>query len=290
MLETLRLEWQRLSELLSKYHDEPIFLPKDYITGKMLPSVFTVAVACTLIYALSLHFASRFIDEKSDSTRKAKIGYQITNSVFNLCVGLLGLYIEYWVLPSHPISNAPVVERAVGLADETYWLSALQLGYQVWAIPVGLFQVHESVEMILHHFAVVVSTSMSGFMTIGFRYYISFFYGVMELSSLPLSAMNAFKEHPEFAKKVPKGLRLSRTVFAISFLWIRVFLCAYKWPLFLRDNFIILCTREMGAFKFFLLVQWSLAAFLAYLQLFWGTLIVKGVVKMILGKEKKKKA
>ena len=290
MFESLSSEWSRLSELLSTYHDLPTFLPEEYIKHQLLPAVLIVAVCCTIVYVIALIIVERYVPAKEDALKKAKVCYQITNILFNLCVGSLGLYIEYVILPSHPISKAPSYERAIGLVDETYLLSALQLGYQIWAIPVGFFHVNESIEMLFHHLAVVISTSLSGFLTIGFRYYVSFFYGVMELSSLPLSVMNSFKDNKEWQKKFPKGYMISRVIFAASFLYIRVYLCAFKWPVFLRDNFIVFYTKEMGIFKFYFFVQWSLAAFLAYLQLFWASLILKGIFKMIFPKKSDKKS
>ena len=165
----------------------------------------------------------------------------------------------------------------------------MQLGYQCWAIPVGILSVGESMQMIFHHVAVVISTCQSGLMTVGFRYYTPFFYGVMELSSLPLAVMNAFKDHPEWANRYPGSFQMSRVVFAVSFIVIRVLMCFSRWTPFLRDNFVYLYTAEMGYYKLYLTVQWSLAVFLAYLQLYWATLIVKGLYKLIIGKAASKK-
>jgi hypothetical protein len=201
--------------------------------------------------------------------------------LFNLCVGALGLYLEYWVLPTLPCFDGPSIDKILGNENELYLVSAMQLGYQIWAIPVGVFYVRESPEMIMHHLAVVVSTSLSGFLTIGFRYYTPFFYGVMELSSLPLSIMNSFKDNPEWIKKYPGVYGMTRVVFALSFFLIRVILCLWKWPVFLMDNFLVFYTRELGIMKGYFFVQWGLASLLAYLQLYWASLILKGLVKTV---------
>ena len=286
MPEHLRGQWSRMTEAISKYHDEPIFLPESYIKGTLLPAVFTITAVLTIIYLITCQFVHKIVPADADAVKKSKVCYQITNVLFNIAVGSLGLYIEYWILPNHHKYTGPSYERATGLTYETYLLSAMQLGYQLWAIPVGVFYVHESFEMIMHHMAVVVSTSMSGFLTIGFRYYVSFFYGVMELSSIPLSIMNSIKGEPQWMRRFPNAFHLSRVIFALSFLFIRVYLCAYRWPIFLRDNFIVLYTREMDLFKAYLFVQFSLASLLAYLQLFWAMLILRGILKMFLGKPK----
>ena len=212
--------------------------------------------------------------------------YQITNVIFNFCVGLVGLYLEYRVLPTLSSFHGTILDRMSLDHEELYLVSAMQLGYQVWAIPVGLLHVGESTQMILHHWAVVISTSMSGFMTVGFRYYTPFFYGVMELSSLPLSFMNAFKDNPEWIKKYPSVYAFTRFLFAACFLLIRVVFCATRWPPFLWTNFIFLYTRPLGWYKLYLVVQWSLAVFLAYLQLYWAFLIIKGVYNVATQKQK----
>jgi len=238
--------------------------------------------------------ATRYVQRNNmadaDPVKKARIAYQITNIVFNITVGIVGVYLEWWVLPTLSVYNGPSEEKITGLHKELYLVSALQLGYQFWALPVGVFQVKESAEMIAHHVAVIVSTSLSGFIWPGFRYYTPFFYGVMELSSLPLSVMNTFKDNPEWIEKHPKVLEASRMSFALSFLIIRNVLCSWRWPVFLRDNFILFHTAEMGVWKMYLLVQVTLATFLAYLQILWGALVLKGLLKAIFApKETKEK-
>lgn len=246
----------------------------------MLPAIVLVAVTCTIIYMVSFNIVEKNVPKDSSAINKTKISYQITNVFFNLSVGMVGLYLEYWILPTLSCFHGTSLDRISFNHEELYLVSAMQLGYQFWAIPVGIFYVGESSQMIMHHFAVVISTSLSGFMTVGFRYYTPFFYGIMELSSLPLSLMNAFKDNPEWIKKYQVAYNITRLVFAVCFLLIRVVLCASRWPPFLWDNFIFMYTRQLGWYKLYLLVQWSLAAFLAYLQLFWGFLIVKGIFKM----------
>jgi hypothetical protein len=193
------------------------------------------------------------------------------------------------VLPSLDVYGGPSVDKILGLEKELYLVSAFQLGYQLWAIPVGILHVKETTSMIVHHFAVLVSTSMTGFLSIGFRYYSPFFYGVFELSSVPLSLMNSFKNSPELQRKYPLVDAWSRNLFAVSFLLIRIVLCFSRWPVFLRDNFIVLYTREMGFYKLYMVVQWSLAAFLAILQPYWAILILKGIVKVLTVGDGKKK-
>jgi len=252
----------------------------------VLPVILVVAVSCSVVYSIALKVVQLMAIQ---NVRSEKLAYQITNALFNLCIGLIGLYLEYQVLPKLPSYLGTSVDRIPWNHEELYLVSAMQLGYQFWAIPTGIFAVGESITMIFHHFAVVISTSLSGFMTVGFRYYTPFFYGVMELSSLPLAVMNAFKDQPEWIKRYPGVFDVSRVVFAVSFLVIRVWMCFFRWTAFLRDNFIFFYTAEMGYFKLYLMIQCSLAFFLATLQIYWATLIVKGLVKLVGGKITPKK-
>jgi hypothetical protein len=285
MIDGILSEWNRLTNSISELHNEPVFLPQSFIKGTLLPAIVVVAFTLTIIYLISFQFVDKIVPANTEAVLKSKVCYQITNVLFNLFVGTVGLYLEYWVLPSLPAYNASNVDKILGNEEELYLVSALQLGYQLWAIPVGIFYVHESPEMVLHHLAVVVSTSMTGFLSIGFRWYSPFFYGIMELSSVPLSVMNSFKDNPKWIEKYPAAYGMSRNIFALSFLVIRVLMCARRWPVFLRDNFIVMYTKEWGVYKVYMFVQWSLASFLAYLQLFWGSLIIKGIIKVIFPKE-----
>jgi hypothetical protein len=282
-------EWHALTESISKVHDEPIFLPESFIKGSLLPAIVVVTICLTIFYLACFSFVDKIAPTNATKEYKIKICYQITNVCFNIVIGCVGLYLEYVVLPSLDVYGGASADKIVGLEQELYLVSAMQLGYQFWAIPVGILHVKESVEMIVHHFAVVVSTSMTGFLSIGFRYYSPFFYGVMELSSVPLSIMNVFRDSPELQKKYPTANASSRIIFAASFLIIRVIMCLSRWPFFLRDNFVVFYTKEMGAYKLYMFLQWSLATFLAILQLYWATLIFKGMLKMTSGSGGKNK-
>jgi hypothetical protein len=293
MIEKLTAEWQRLTETISEVHNEPLFVSEETIKGRLLPCIAVTTIILSTIYCFSFNFVDRIVPANSSAVTKSKMCYQIANICFNTAVGCVGIYLEYWVLPTLNVDENSPVDKIIGHEKYLFLVSAMQLGYQAYAIPVGVFFVNESTEMIMHHFAVVISSLMSGFLSIGFRYYSPFFYGVMELSSLPLSAMNTFKDNPDWIKKSPTTYALIRGVFAISFLTIRNVMCASRWPWFLRDNFIVMYTKEWGIYKGFMFLQCSLAFFLAFLQLLWGSLILRGIVKLFIpgkkedGNEKK---
>ena len=285
MLQRLLNEWSRLTEEISKVHDEPVFVSTDFLKEKLFPVIGVTTVVLTIIYTLCFKIVDKIAPTGSTDQARCRICYQITNVCFNIFIGCCGLYLEYKVLPTLDVDPNSPNDKIIGHENELYLVTALQLGYQAWAMPVGIIHVGETLEMIMHHTAVVVSCIMTGFLTISFRYYSPFFYGVMELSSIPLSIMNSFKDNPEWIKKYPKGYEISRAVFALSFLAIRNVMCASRWPIFLRDNFIVFYTKEWGFYKVFMFFQCGLAFFLAYLQLLWGSIVVRNILKMFTKKK-----
>ena len=144
--------------------------------------------------------------------------------------------------------------------------------------------------MLFHHVAVIFSSVLSGFFSLGFRYYIPFFLGIFELSSIPLAIVNLFKDNPSLAKAYPRINLICRLAFALSFLAIRWYMDLFRMPIYLRDNFIVFYTLEIGFTKFYLLFQFLAAAFLTFLQIYWGLLVSKGMYKFLKGGKKSKKA
>ena len=132
-------------------------LPYAVNKGKILPAIFIIAAVLTVIYVVSFNFVDKIIPPDAPAVKKSIICYQITNICFNIVIGAMGLYLEYWVLPKDP----SLLERILGLENEVYIMSAMQLGYQVWALPVGFLFVNEDFSMLLHHSAVVVNSSPS---------------------------------------------------------------------------------------------------------------------------------
>jgi hypothetical protein len=199
----------------------------------------------------------------------------------------LGVYYHLNVLPmleSHHYPN--VIDKIPGHAN-LYIFSAMQLGYQLWALPVGLIFVKEPAEMIVHHLAVVLASTMSGFSYCGFRYFSIYFYGLMELSSIPLAVMNTFKDNPASIDRHSFLFLVTKAAFSFSFLYLRVYMWFYIGPRFLMHDFFLFWTVEMGIEKVFLLVQFILGVFLGLLQLYWGILVSRGIVLFFVPKKEK---
>jgi hypothetical protein len=215
--------------------------------------------------------------------RVHKLCYQITNLSVNAFLGILGLYYQLKHVP--PYSSMKVADTIVG-HDHFTVFAAVQIGYQLWSLPVGIFHVNESHAMLLHHGAVIMVATMSAFFTSGFRYWTPFFYGIIELSSVPLALMNMFKDRRDWIQMYPQGYTAIRLVFCATFLGVRVLWFVPRKVRYLRDHYLLWSfafrdhTRPVWYVVFMAGVWWS-SVFLLGLQLHWGALIVRGLVKLV---------
>ena len=212
-------------------------------------------------------------DKEGASKAAWKASYQLTNLLVNLCLGTLGIYYELsGSRVDHSIEN-----KIIGYSDIRYF-AIIQIGYQLWALPIGILFVGETTSMIIHHVAVICVASTSTFLTCGFRYYIPFFYGVIEISSVPLSVMNAFKNNPDWIKKYPGIYGKVRLLFGVTFLLVRVVL----WTPFYWDFIVLammLLRSSVGSTKIILALFNFSSIVLTMLQYFWATKILSAMMK-----------
>mmetsp|Transcript_12529 Transcript_12529/g.27071 ORF Transcript_12529/g.27071 Transcript_12529/m.27071 type:complete len:345 (+) Transcript_12529:193-1227(+) len=209
-----------------------------------------------------------------------KMAYQVTNLVINLVLGLLGLYhFLYTVTPSDRTSPSQRVEGW----DDLSIFGELQIGYQLWSIPVGIWLVNEHSAMLAHHVCVMIVASMSAFFTNGFRYFTPFFYGLIESSSVPLAVMNAFRGNPQLAQRYPKVSQMSRNVFIISFFTVRFVLWMPQIIDYLRIAAMLFFTCRTTTCQVGCAMSWISAVGLTFLQLLWATKIVRGLVRLASG-------
>jgi len=149
--------------------------------------------------------------------------------------------------------------------------------YQGWNICVSLIMAEfRTVDSIGHHIVTFFLAYLS--MAPYCQYYTMFFFGVAEASSVPLNIMYIFKYVPQLAIRYPVIASQSRTIFGVSFIVVRLLI----WPIICYD-FWLACykayvTKKIHsgfAFGFFLFAN----TFLTFLQVYWGYLIVKGLLK-----------
>jgi hypothetical protein len=153
-------------------------------------------------------------------------------------------------------------------------------------VAVGLLYVGETPVMLMHHVTVIVVASMTLLMTNGFRYWIPYFFGIMEISSIPLAIMNTFKDNPKWVERQPGMYLATRVVFSISFLFIRVWMLVPRHTTYLRDHYLLWSTSENPVYRNFMSVVWFSSLFLMILQFYWALLIVQGILKQFSPKKK----
>lgn len=252
------------------------------------------AAASIAVYHNCVYFALRTIYPSSFRKNQQlfkKGAYQFTNMSVNLFLGLYGIYHYYASVPQMHL--VPITERIRGFPEFAIF-GALQTGYNLWSLPIG-FVMKEPMAMVGHHIAVLCVGSLSCFSVHGFRYHAPFFFGVIEISSVPLSIMNFCKDNKDMKLKIGKNSKgdfpleklggIIRPIFAITFLLVRVILWSPQILDVLRISGLLgytcpsgdyVCRTALGSF-------WLSALFLTLLQFFWGSLVVKGILNAVMG-------
>jgi hypothetical protein len=185
------------------------------------------------------------------------------------------VYCQIFHIPRH----ASTTEKIIG-HEGLKFFAICQLGYQLWALPVGAFLIREPREMIVHHVAVMCVAQFGAFYHCGFRYFHPFFFGVVELSSVPLSIMNSFKNNESLIVAHPLMYRAVRWAFGVTFLLVRVVFWTPVYWNFVAIGATILRESEMGIVRQILFTGFFFAGLvLTMLQYYWAGKIVSGLAK-----------
>ncbi|GAX20641.1 hypothetical protein FisN_32Hh023 [Fistulifera solaris] len=265
-----------LAERIGALNDGPIFLETSVLRQMVVPQTIFCASGITALYVVLLYIIDMHASKDVTASARRKISYQATSLCACIILSMLGLYYEYHLEPS-----LTDVEKIQG-HDHVLFLSCFQLGFQLWAIPVGIFAVEESPIMILHHLTVVAVGIMTGFLRNGFRYWIPFFFGIFELSTIPLSIMNFFKEFPSLVDRFP-GLYLKvRLAFCGTFLYVRIGMLMPRLYSYMNSHFLLYSQHPHLPYRVFMSACWGSSVVLLLLQLYWAALILKGLGKAYL--------
>ncbi|KAL3786148.1 hypothetical protein HJC23_010722 [Cyclotella cryptica] len=275
--------------LFAKIHEAPTFLPQHENEESIRGILYVTAVITVLHYLILLLMiktnyqrdgskATASSDETKEKEKQSlaawKASYQSTNLLVNLTLGCLGIYYEL----SSQHTDRSITNKIIGYPTIRYF-AIIQIGYQLWALPVGILKVGETPSMIVHHLAVMCVAGVSAFLSCGFRYFTPFFYGVIEISSVPLSVMNAFKHNPRWIERYPSVYSNVRLLFGVTFLIVRVVLWTpFYWD-FITLAMMLLRSSEAGSTKVILALFNLSSIVLTMLQYFWASKIVSAMVK-----------
>lgn len=118
---------------------------------------------------------------------------------------------------------------------------------------------------------------------------VGIFFGLTEISTVPLMTLDMFKQFKGLGERYPLCDMLSKLTFSLSFLVLRVVLTSVVSYEFQRDLYEIYTSgraHSVPAVAFMSIAN----LFVCCLQFYWSTLIVKGVMKMVRGGGRGKKA
>jgi len=277
---SMKFSWNYLGEELSSLHSHPIFMPKTFLEQRGL-EIFIVIIACVLLHFMILSVLKRNKPSSKD-IECWRESTQLLNMVVNFYLGILGIYYHVFLRTS-----TEPLENTANQWEHFAIFGVGQAGYQLWSIAVGIIKIKEPFTMIMHHISVVCVALISVVFTNGFRYYTAFFYGVAEISSVPLALMNIFKNNPALVQKHPTWNLIIKMAFAVSFLSVRVI---YWTPLmftFLRLSYSLSSTCPTMLCFVYLRLFMLCASFLTFLQWHWAWKIIKGLL-LLTGLMKKK--
>lgn len=267
-------------ELVGALHrniSESLEQEDDGSRGHLLLVIMSTAAAIATFHnfliSLMRSYMFELYMEKKDLM--VKIAYQCTNMTVNLFLGLYGLYC-YTGLP--PMDSVSIVERISGFKENAVF-GALQVGYNLWAIPVGAYFVGEKKEMMIHHVFVIIVGIISAFSINGFRYHAPFFFGVIEISSVPLAMWNLTKSNRSIAEKYLPKIFQGPLVFIILFMLTRVILWTPQIYDVLRMSGLLCYTCLDSSCRISIGIFLLASVMLTLLQYYWACMIVKGIIR-----------
>lgn len=143
--------------------------------------------------------------------------------------------------------------------------------------------IHEPATMLVHHIAVVVICMVQCSLADGFHYFSVYFFGAVEISSVFLSILNAFKSRPSWTNQLPTVFSVVKLLFAFTFFYTRVYIWLPTAYDFGRIGVAWAARRSKdGSIIPIVMAGAGLMAgvFLTFLQLWWAAKIVKGLLRM----------
>ena len=132
-------------------------------------------------------------------------------------------------------------------------------------------------EMVAHHALALLLACLAVNKDI-YYFYGTYFFGVSELSSLPLVFLDLFKMFPEVKKRYPLSNELIRPFFCVCFLVLRTF----YWP-YVSYHFWSASLTHYPNDALEVMTFCTVNLLLSALQAFWTYLIIIGLYKLAIG-------
>lgn len=245
------------------------------------PTLLLWSIIIPCIHLISL-LIFRYFQVYSQPTRRGSrssdiIAIEITSTVcvvwFSI-IGLIGYLNLFGNTDGHDLSISPFYGYSPFVHHH---LITPMFAYQVWnLIACILHNEYRDLPSLGHHF-VTAGLAYCGFHPFA-HYYALFYFGIAELTTIPLNIINTFKNVPKLQKNYPSFYANIRTIFAISFLLIRTI----WWPIVSYGLFLA-CVELLSSHDVhstFVVCYFLFSnLFLTSLQFYWGYLIIINVLK-----------
>lgn len=175
-----------------------------------------------------------------------------------------------------------------GYLPEGERIACLMLAFQLYelsaCIPDGTQRLRGTVNELVGHHVTVVILSYLVYYHQAFQYFAPVFMGVPEVSSLPLTIVDLFRQFPTLKQSFPATNELARNVFAVTFLGFR----AVYWPLcsitFWRACLAAHAGPAMAGVSTWVVYVFEVAnVLMTCLQWYWASIILGAIVSMATG-------
>jgi len=246
------------------------------------PLAIGVGLSCVVAQVILAYLFARVLPEGPWRKQPGFLAHQIIGFPIMIIVTALGF--RAWFFPdADEVAAAATPEGRIHSYYQTSdVLVSLLLGELVmWDIPMTFYKSLYSVASMGHHvgMAITATIALKPYM----MYYVPFFAGVIELSSIPLQIVDIChpKHFPEFTENptIAAINGVARNLFAVFFLLTRTIYFPYVvllqvlpdlWKVGIGAPALEVVAALAGA---------SLALAFTALQLFWSNLIIKQIIK-----------
>lgn len=197
------------------------------------------------------------------------------------------------------VEDRTEVHRVTGYSASGETITMIMLGLQIYEVGLCIFTGRTKEYrkafcgpgniMVLHHVIVILLATLAIKYTY-LHYYAAFFFGVPELSSVPLAFLDFFKGYPTVRSAFPMLNEISRSTFAAIFIPVRVFWFSAVSYQFWVDSLEFMATGPSSALMAVAVTFCVSNIIMLGLQYHWGSLIGKAILQKLRGSPEHKDA
>jgi len=243
------------------------------------PDQILLGASCAFLFILHFFALALLLLLTKQSTVQAHLGAHFVSTLVGF-IALAAVGVQGWVL-----NPPPDMDRTRGTSVIGAMAVNLMVAFQTYEVILALIAPRlrgKHYEMIGHHL-VTLSLAVLGGSHDYLHYYAPFFFGMSEISSVPLTFIDLFKQYKGLSSRYPITNELSRNIFAVSFLALRVVYWPYVCYTFWADSWVEY--QKVDRVPLYCILSFCVAnILLTGLQFFWGSLIISTVIKMLKGK------